>query len=403
MKTLRLIAAIICILGFFDGLNAQVVSENSRNIDYEAIAQKLVNQCGHIQEGEIVYISGGFNQIELLESIVVNVKKLGAFPLLNVGSDRLTRRLYTEVPVKYDTQTPELSLKLFDFVTATIILDFIESADLLADIPPERFVAINNSYKLVNELIEKRSIKGVYLGNGLYPTESQAKQFGLSQSELSDIFWRGVNTDYLKLEAIGKAVKTILTGGKEIHIVQANGTDLKVSVENKLVFVSDGSLSAEDLKQGYAASQVYLPAGEVFMAAVPGTAEGKFVVDRDFFQGQEITGLVLSFHQGKLVSMTAKSGLDVFKAYYDAAGPGKEEFAFFDVGINPDVQIKPGSKLLSYMPSGVVTLGIGNNIWAGGENNSPFSYLFFLPGSTVTVDGKVLVDKGVLKYAGGGK
>ena len=32
--------------------------------------------------------------------------------------------------------------------------------------------------------------------------------------------------------------------------------------------------------------------------------------------------------------MTAKSGLDEFKEFYEAAGEGKEDFAFIDIGIN---------------------------------------------------------------------
>jgi hypothetical protein len=46
----------------------------------------------------------------------------------------------------------------------------------------------------------------------------------------------------------------------------------------------------------------------------------------------------------------------------------------------------------------MLTVGIGNNVWAGGENKSQFSYQFFLPGSTLEADAKILVDKGNLKY-----
>ena len=96
--------------------------------------------------------------------------------------------------------------------------------------------------------------------------------------------------------------------------------------------------------------------------------------------------------------MTAKSGIEPFKKLYDAAESGKEEFAFIDLGINPDVPIKPNSKLVAWMPAGMITVGIGNNIWAGGENKNPFGYNFFLPGSTIKVDGKVLIENGILKY-----
>jgi leucyl aminopeptidase (aminopeptidase T) len=397
MKTLKIFAVAIFIMGSSLFTRAQTMTDKGRAVDYEALAQKLVNQCAKIHEGEIVIITGGVREFELLENIAVNVRKMGAFPLITIGSDRITRRMYTDVPIKYDSQIPELSLKLLSFVTAIISVDYSETTGLLADIPPERFITIGKASAPVNELVANRNVKGVTLGNGLYPTEAQAIQFGLTQKELSDIFWNGINVDYPKLEATGIAVKKILSGAKEVQITNINGTDIKMRIENRQVLVSDGSLSDEDLQKGYAASQVYLPAGEVYLAPIKGTSEGKIVVDRVFYQDKEINGLALTFQKGKLTSMTAKSGIEPFKAIYDAAEPGKEEFAFIDLGINPDVYIKPNSKLVAWMPAGMITVGIGNNIWAGGENKNPFAYSFFLPGSTIKVDGKVLVENGILK------
>lgn len=397
MKSKQILAVLVFVMGFLLQTEAQTLTKKSTAVDYEALAQKLVNQCGNIHEGEIVMISGGVNNLELLEDIAVNVRKLGAFPLLTIGSDRMTRRMFTDVPTKFDTQTPELSLKLLSFVTAMISVDYGQAPGLLADVAPERFVTLGKTNEPVTELVMKNNIKGVNLGNGLYPTDAQAKQFGITKAELSDIFWKAVNTDYTKLEATANKLKAVLSGGKEVHITNANGTDLKLRIENRQALASDGSLSADDLKKGYASSQVYLPAGEVFVSPVAGTAEGKVVVDRLFYQDTEVLGITLTFHEGKLTSMTAKSGLAPLKAMYDAAGAGKDDFAYIDLGINPDVKVKPGSKLVAWMPAGMVTVGIGNNVWAGGDNKSPFGLPFFLPGSTVKVDGKVLVENGVLK------
>jgi leucyl aminopeptidase (aminopeptidase T) len=278
-----------------------------------------------------------------------------------------------------------------------ISVDYGQAPGLLADVAPERFVTLGKTNVPVTELVMKNNIKGVNLGNGLYPSDAQAKKFGLTKTELSDIFWKGVNTDYTKLEATANKLKEILSGGKEVHLTNANGTDLKFRIENRQALASDGILSADDLKKGYASSQVYLPAGEVFISPVAGSAEGKVVVDRLFYQDKEVLGITLTFHEGKLTSMTAKSGIAPMKAMYDAAGAGKEDFAYIDFGINPDVKVKPGSKLIAWMPAGMVTVGIGNNVWAGGDNKNPFGFPFFLPGSTVKVDGKILVENGVLK------
>ena len=114
-------------------------------------------------------------------------------------------------------------------------------------------------------------------------------------------------------------------------------------------------------------------------------------------RGREILGLTLTFKAGKLTSMTAKSGLEPLQALYDASGPGKELFGFIDIGINPNVRLLPDSRLVAFMPAGMVTVGVGGNTWAGGENEAPFALNGFLPGSTFKVDGQVLVEGGALK------
>ncbi len=396
-KLILIALTVIFAAGFLAIAIAESPQKEGKSIDNEALAQKLVSQCAGVHEGDLVLIWGGVRDVELLEDIAVDVRKQGAFPLVTLGSDRMTRRMYVDVPAKYDNQTPEFDMKLYNFVTAVIGVDYGETVGLLSDIPPERLLTTGKARTPVNELILKRNIRQVYLGNGLYPTKAIAKQFGVSVEDLSKIFWDGVNTDYSKLQATGQAVKNVLVSGKEVHITNPNGTDLKLRIEGRPVFVSDGVISAQDAKEGGANCQVWLPAGEVYLAPVTGTAEGKVVADIHFYQGKEIQGFTLTFKAGKLTSMTAKSGLEPLKAMYDAAGPGKELFAFVDIGINPNVYLVSGSRMLAWMPAGMVTVGIGGNVWTGGENDSPYELSCFIPGSTLKVDGKVLVENGVLK------
>ena len=397
-KSMFVIVGVFFVTGLLSIPIAECSQQKGTCIDYEALAQKLVNQCANIHEGDLVLVTGGVRDFELLENIAVNVRKVGAFPLVSLNSDRMGRRMFDDVPAKYDSQRPEFGLKLVGLITAQIDVDFSETEALLAHVPPERLATVSKASVPVADLMRKRNVRFVHLGNGLYPTSERAKLFGFSQEELSKIFWDGVNVDYSKLQATGKAVKAALASGKQVHITNPNGTDLKMQIEGRPVFVSDGVISSDDVQTGGPACQAWLPAGEVYLAPVPGTAEGKAVIDTHFFQGGEVRGLTLIFKAGKLTSMTAKSGLEPLKALYDAAGPGKDVFAFIDIGINPNVRLVPGSRMVNFVPAGMVTVGIGDNFWAGGENNVGYFMHNFLPGSTLEVDGKVLVEKGVLKF-----
>jgi len=397
-KSTFAVAAIFLVTGILAPPRAEGSQQKGTNVDYDALAQKLVTQCASIHEGDLVLVTGGVRNIELLENIAVHIQKVGAFPLVSLHSERIFRRMLEDVPAKYDAQSMEFELKLAGLITAQIDLDFVETEGYLAKLPPERVATFLKSTSRVDDLRLQRNVRFVHLGNDLYPTSERAKLFGLSQGELSKIFWDGVNVDYAKLQVTGKSVRAALISGKQVHIKHSNGTDLTMQIEGRPVFVSDGVISADDLQAGGGACSVWLPAGEVYLAPVPGTAEGKVVVDRQFFQGSDVQGLTLTFKAGNLTSMTAKSGLEPLKALYDAAGPGKEVFAFIDMGINPSVRSVPGSRMVGYMPAGMVTVGIGNNTLAGGENNAGYGMTNFLPGSTLEVDGRILVERGVLRF-----
>lgn len=366
-----------------------------KKVDNEALAQKLV-KCAAVREGEMVLISGGPKSLELLEDIAVAVRQQGGNPMLSFGSDRLTRRLWTEVPEKYDTQSRDPWVKLAGLFQAQIAVSYGEDEALLKDIPPARLVASGEADKVINDVLVKNNFRLVTLGNGLYPTAQLAQRFGLSKDEMSGLFWNAVDVDYAELQGICAAVKGALAEGKEIRLTSPNGTDFRVRIEARPVLVSDGVITDEDIKAGYAASQVYLPAGEVFLTPVAGTAEGRIVCDRDYFANQEVKGLTMDFKAGRLVSWSGPAAFDRAKEIYDAAGAGKDEFGVIDIGVNPEVSGSAAANVLNFVRAGMVTIAIGNNLWAGGTNDSVYGLQIYLTGQTLAVDGKVLVDNGKL-------
>jgi aminopeptidase len=367
--------------------------------DAEGISNRLITQVGGVKEGDVVFISGGVRDLELLEDLVTDTRKAGAFPLLTIDSDRMAKKYFEEVPEKYDTQSPDFDLKLATLPTVAITVDSNEAEDLLADVSPTRLANRAKTYQPVGELYQKRNVRQVAIGNGLYPTEWNAKHFGISRDELAKTFWAAVNTDYSGVQATGEKVKTTLSGGKELHITSPEGTDLKLKTEARPFFVSDGIISAEDVQKGGPAVSVYLPAGEVYCAPVAGSAEGKIVIGQAFFQGKEMTNVAIIIVGGKVTSMTGSGpGFDAMKKEYDAVSdPGKDLVSYIDFGINPNLKIWPASKVGNWVQSGMVSIGTGNNAWAGGDNKALFDVGGHLPGSTVTLDGKTIIEKGEWK------
>ncbi len=367
--------------------------------DLEQLAERIVTQTAAVKEGEVVFISGRTHDAELLENLAVQVRKVGGFPLVTYSSDRLSKRLFFDVPEKYDTQVDTAGMKLASLVDVTINVGNALSENLFEGADPKRMAARGKADEAINNAFMKQGIRTVDIGNNLYPTPWRAERYGLDENALAKTFWEGVNVDYTQLQTRADEVKAALAAGDAMQITNPNGTDIKFRIGGRKVMASDGIISAEDMKQGGGALMVYLPAGEVFTTPVPGTAEGKVVHSRTFYNGKEITDLTMTFAAGKLTAMTGSgAGFADYKAAYDAVDDArKDEFAYVDLGINPNVKLSADSKVGTWVPAGSVTVGTGANAWAGGSNTVSYGSTVFLPGSTVMLDGKPIVESGALK------
>lgn len=392
MNTTRLFALATCGAALMLGS----VAAAAPTPDTKTTARTLVVQASNVKPGDLVLVTGQPRDTALLEEVALEVRRLGAFPLLAIQTETLERRMFDDVPPKFDAQTDAFGLKLAGMIDVAISVEGTENPALFANASPARLAARAKAAMPIRDTMLQHNVRQVSLGNGLYPTQALAKQYGLSQDELATIFWNAVNTDYSKLQNTGATVKQTLAAGKQVEVTNPNGTNLRFRIDNRPAFVSDGVIGPEDTAKGGAACQAWLPAGEAYTAPVPGSAEGTVVVDRMVFQGNEITNLKLTFRGGKLTEMTGSGAFPTLKAYYDAQTGAKDAFGFIDIGLNESMRIPQNSKLLSWIPAGMVTVGIGENTWAGGTNDATADLAFFLPNSTLKVDGKTLVDKGRL-------
>ncbi|KAF1700851.1 aminopeptidase [Pseudoxanthomonas kaohsiungensis] len=367
-------------------------------VDLEALARRIVTQSAGVKEGDSVLITGRLQDAELMEDLAVEVARVGGFPMIEYGSDRLSKRLFFDVPEKYDARQDALVARLVDAVDVVISLGNGTSENLFEGADPKRVAARAKANEAVAEAMFKRGVRLVELGNNLYPTAWRAERFGMDQDALARMFWEGVSMDYTELQKRGAQIRAALAAGNVVHVTNPNGTDLTFRIQGRKVGVSDGIISEEDVREGGAAVSVYLPAGDVYTTPVPGSAQGTLVDTGGSFRGKKIDRLALTIADGKVTAMEGSGpGYADLKAMYDASDdPRKAEFSFLNLGINPAVKLGQGSAG-SWVPAGAVTVGTGANAWAGGDNHSGIGQTVFLPGSTVTLDDKPIVENGELK------
>lgn len=367
--------------------------------DLRAVAERVVGESAGVKEGDLVLITGDVRDVALVEEIAVAVARHGGHPVQLLGRERTGPRYYAEVPERYDAGRAAFFARLAEIPTVLIGVGGLEQRGLYDKVPASRLAAVSKAFQPVGETYLKRNVRQVYVDNGLYPTKAQAQMMGLGQAELARLFWSALASDPRRTQANGAAVAAAFGAARQARLTHPNGTDLRFGVEGRPVILSDGVITPERAAQGGAAGILYLPAGEALLAPVPGTAEGKVVIDRMEIGAGRVEKLTWTFAGGKLVGYGGKpsAAYTRWKELYEAGGVGKEVFAGVDLGLHPGVKSPPGKPLLSYIPAGMVTVSIGDDTNLGGTNSSPYGSAGFLPGATLELDGKPLVRKGVLQ------
>jgi leucyl aminopeptidase (aminopeptidase T) len=383
-------------------LPSVVLAGPPKGPDLTATAEKLVGDVLGAKEKEVVVIEAQPADQALVDELVAALGKRGASPMVRIGWPSMNKKWLQAVPEANDAAHASLEEKLIGVTDAIISIERNEDPGALDDVAPARIAAFQKALSGLAEKRMKKKIRSVTLGNGLAPGKANAKALGLTEAELSALFWAGVGTDYKALAARAEAVKAAVPAGKEITITTPAGTNLKLKLAAKPMSVSDGVISADEAKAGGPALLTWLPAGEVYGLVDAASAEGKIVVPRHMTgQGTDLNDLTLTIKAGKVTELTAKpsKAFDRFKQLYDAAPGGKELVSILDFGVNADVKAPKGKQLLSFVPAGAVTLMIGSDVWAGGTNAVTYGQSLFLPDATVTIDGKAVVEKGELKVS----
>src|SRR5262249_48943412 len=143
----RLLCGSLClVLGW---VSLSTAEEKSGSALGELARSVVANSVG-VRENDRVQISGTPADIDLLQELAVAVRQRGGHPLITLTSDRLRRRFLSDVPAKFDKQTPRMEAALAEVADVMISMEATDEG-ALAGLPAERMVAQQNAAEVVNK------------------------------------------------------------------------------------------------------------------------------------------------------------------------------------------------------------------------------------------------------------
>ena len=368
---------------------------NAQQKDYQSIADKVVNQVLEVQPGEVVLISATPAELDMLNDFIIEVFKSGGKAHVELSVPEANKVAIMNTPVEYLKIPNNYVISRMRNVDCFINMGSIQDPELFSDVPEERLVASRKSGIAAQELNKSASYRSASLGQtGGIPSRAYAKKMNADYDEMMEMFWNALDVDYNKMARDGKAMAAKFNNGKKVKLTSPAGTNLNFRIGDSQARLNCG-LTSENVNS-FGPSDVWLPAGEAFVGVDPSSANGILVVPKTTYRGKTIKNLSMDFRNGKMTKISADTNLDILKNAMEMSTGDATVFSLLDIGLNPNSKLISGSDYSSWEMAGMVTVGLGNNTWAGGEVESDNAFTFHLTGSTLTLDGEVLVKDGAL-------
>jgi len=374
--------------------------------NFQQLAKRVIQTSANIKPGEVVVISGGAHQIAFLEALSVEVLKLGAFPNISLMTDAIDYTLYHEVPDKFLETKRDYLIEWYKEVDVWIrVIPRFDAQTTRKGVPQERLQKIQASQPF-EEMTNANKLRLIAVR---YPMAWQAEKFDMTLGTFQSIQAEAIDQDYERISEQANRLGDMLTNSKEVRITTSAGTDISFSVANRAFSAEDGIVSEAEAKMEHGSQRfAILPGGGAVISAIENSANGRIVIpisrcgETMMNAGdQMVRDMAIDFEKGEIQNIQATEGAACLMEKlenYNGSGNAKA-LGGFSIGLNPALsKIKnEDTGLYDEFGAGVVLIDIGSNKAIGGNNEATFYYGFTLPDATVTVDGKVVVEKGELK------
>ncbi len=207
-----------------------------------------------------------------------------------------------------------------------------------------------------------------------------ARVFSLPGIDEYSLTKGGLTADYSIIRKNVAAISSLVKNADLIEVESKSGTKIKFSVAGRKWEKDDGTVEPGGVGN--------LPAGEVYVAPVENSANGKIVFDYiELAKGK----LELILENGEVKEM--KGDKEKLQRIFDDVGYKAKIIAEFGIGCNPKSKTIQ-NKLENEKVYGTVHFALGNNTGFGGINEVAFHEDGVVDEPTVTVDRRLIIRNG---------
>lgn len=357
----------------------------ARDLRIKKLADLVVSYFLKIKNDSNVIISGSTEASDFITELYKAVLNAGAHPILRLTLPGLNPIFYKHAKKHHIKKFPDI----FDYTVkhAQYYIGICTETNTreLTSVSPALISDRQKTTRSITTYIanEREKIRRSSVG---FPCSALAQEAEMSLDEYEDFVYGACLQDWDK---IGKKMIKILElfkKGRHVHLLGKN-VDLEFDIHgDKAVCDLDGD---------------NIPCGEIFMAPVRESVEGRIKFDYPAIEsGKEVSDIELIFRKGKVDKFSASKNKDFLKTML-SADKNASYVGEFGIGCNPKITKFTKNLLFDEKIGGTIHLALGMAYKENGGGNDSLIHWdivkdmrkaeIILDGKTIQRNGKWLV------------
>jgi 2,5-dihydroxypyridine 5,6-dioxygenase len=312
-------------------------------------AKKLVDVCGKVQPGEKVLILSDFAKVSIAQAIAAAVHQKNAEAVISLMPPR----------------------KMHNEPLPDTVAEAMKKADII--FAPTKWSIAHTEARVA-------------------ATKAGVRIINMPSYEEETLISGGIDLDFEKQAPLVEKVAAALTAAKVARVVTPLGTDITLGIEGR----SGAALTGLSHKPGVFCTP---PDVEARVTPVEGTSEGVIMVDGSIPVpgiGVITQPIKVTVQGGNAVKIEGGKQAQLFSDILAGANdPGAYNIAELGIGLNPMSKIM-GVMVEDEGSLGTVHIAVGTSAAFGGKVRTHLHLDMMIRQPTVTLDGKVILDKGKL-------
>ena len=335
-----------------------------QDIRIERWASTLVHYCLYLKPGDIFSIHGTSLAAPLIEAVYREALHVGALPIPLIELEGLDEIFLREGNETQLTTPSPIAQLLSQKANARLTIGSRSNTKAFSNINPANMSKMRQASREISSTFRQREQEKQFRWcTTLYPTAGYAQDANMSLHEFEEFVFDACFLNdpdptacWKELAMQQQRFVDWLVGHKQVRVI-GEGTDLTLSVENRVFINSDGKRN--------------FPSGEFFTGPIENSANGVIQFDIPAtYDSRAVEGIRLVFQEGKVVEASARQGQDhlLQMLEIDAGARYLGEFAF---GNNARVTRGIKNTLFDEKIGGTVHLALGSSYpETGGVNQS---------------------------------